>query len=769
MSTIRFRNHRRHSETLLLEGPNYTGSVSCLEADIWRLLITHRPEDRQKGSWILEPQVPVALEVQEGDQGLVLQGNFPLEVQLRPFLFLWQGLQTLGLHSEPVRSLFQQMPKPDPDPHISHEHPVRDKLDGLPQGSGLILDLELNEGDAFYGLGERTGFLNKRGRRWHNWATDQFFHLPQADPLYQSHPFVMLCRDGQYCGLYLDESWYSCFDLGYTHPDQWSIHTAGPTFDLYLIPGPTPAEVIQRYTQLVGRAPMPPLWALGQHQCRWSYPDQEVVETVAQNYREHDLPLDALWLDIDYMDSYKVFTFSSRRFPDPADMVGKLAQQGIKTVVIVDPGVKQEAGYAVYETGRELDAFVHTERDEELVGEVWPRPVVWPDFSQPRVRQWWGEQHGPFLKLGIAGIWNDMNEPAAFKWTSKTLPLYARQGAYSHAELHNLYAYQMAQATHQVLKSQRPDQRPFVLTRSGCAGIQKYSWVWTGDNASYWEHLEMSIPMLLNLGLSGVPFVGADIGGFSGDCDGELLTAWSWLGVCYPLMRNHAGKGSRRQEPWQFGEPWLTRVRRALYFRYELLPYLYTLSWQSTQDGLPLMRPLLLDYPQDPEVLNLNEQFMLGADLLVAPILRPAQRHRLVYLPDGDWYDFWSGQHYRGGQWLQIQVSLDALPLFQRGGTAIPMQAPSVRPLHTEQAEWSELCWQIAPGKQIHGRVYRDSGNGPVDGQEQSLRGTVAAGQLALKLSPLAASASQHKVRLLGLSPQPQEMDFSGLDLQLEI
>lgn len=765
MSHLRFNTHQLKQNTLLLTGANYTGQISLLEQDIWRVLVSHRPEDQNKSSWIIQAEnclSPREFALRTEENKLLLQGNAPLQLSLKPFEMEWQGLKTHGLYSEAVQSRFQQVKTTESEEnlHLSHQHPVRDKLDGLPQGSGLTLDFEMLAQDHFYGLGERTGFLNKRGRLWHNWCTDQFFHTPNADPLYQSHPFVIVARGQEYLGLYLDESWYSCFDLGFTHPDQWSIHTAGPTFDMYLIPGPSPSEILKRYTQLVGKASMPPLWALGQHQCRWSYPEQDVVQAVADSYANHDLPLDTLWLDIDYMESYKVFSFSSHRFKNPSGLIEQLNRSGIKTIVIVDPGVKKEMGYAIYESGKAIDAFIHNERDEELIGEVWPSPVVWPDFTQEQVRSWWGKQHQFYLDLGIAGIWNDMNEPASFNWPSKTLPLYARQGSYSHAEVHNLYAYHMAQATYEGLKELAPEQRPFVLTRAGCAGIQKYAWVWTGDNASYWEHMEMSLPMLLNLGLSGLPFIGADIGGFSGDCDGELLTAWTWLGVCYPLMRNHAGKRSRRQEPWQFGEPWLSRIRKALKFRYRLLPYLYTQCWFATENGEPLMRPLLLDYPSDPEVLQISDQFLLGKDLLVAPILRPGQTRRMIYMPRGVWFDFWTGQRYSGSQWHSIKVTLEQLPLYQRGGSAIPLQAPEK---HTTTADWPTLTWQICPGDQICGSLYSDSGNGAVDGELIFMQGSFDGTILKLKQE---TQNRQNHLKLMGFGKDTLELAFSTEELE---
>lgn len=729
MSQLSYAQPQYQDGALWLRGNTSQLKIERAADQVWRLLHYHRYQDRQKGSWSLERTPPLDFEAQlepETQSALLrAEGLTDLELNFAPYALSMGSLQVLHLSSAPVVSPEQALPRlagtdAEEDPHIFDGHPVRDLLDGLPLGAGMSMEFELRPDMRFYGLGERTGFLNKRGRRWHNWTTDQFFHLPKADPLYQSHPFVLIEEKGRWLGVYLDESWYSCFDLGFTSAQRWQIHCNGPSFDLYLIDGASPQDILQQYIALVGKAPMPPLWALGQHQCRWSYPDQESVSAIVEEYRERELPLDAVWMDIDYMSSYKVFTFSTHRFPDVSDMCSRFAEQGVKTVLIVDPGVKQEKGYSVYEAGKAIDAYVHDVRDEDFVGEVWPKPVVWPDFTHPEVRRWWGDQHDFYLQHGIAGIWNDMNEPAAFKLPNKTLPLDARQGPYSHAEVHNLYGYHMAQATYEGLKRLQPNKRPFVLTRSGCPGIQRYAWVWTGDNASYWEHLEMSIPMIMNLSLSAVPLSGADIGGFSSDCDGELLAAWSWLGACYPFMRNHAGKRSRRQEPWQFGEPWLGYVRKALDFRYQILPYLYTLCHRAHTAGDALFRPLLYDYPDDREVLEISDQFLLGPDLLVAPILRPGQTRRCVYFPAGEWYDFWSGQRFAGRAWHMIEVSLERLPLFQRAGSAVPLHKPQ---LHTTDAHWSALCWQIAPADHdFEGRVYCDAGDGPVDGYVDFLR-----------------------------------------------
>lgn len=725
MSTLHFEQYHYHQPDLILGGQRFQARVSLYDHGIWRIHLWQRPQDAHKGSAaILSPPAPIAPLLDPDGEGVRLESpdGDHLWLQLDPFRWQWQDLTALGVEAERQRSLQQETAPSDTPSH----HPISDSTDGLPRGAGFTLTLKAPPGDTYYGLGERTGFLNKRGRRWVNWNTDEFHHSPQADPLYQSHPFLIGCHGGRYWGLYLDESWYSSFDLACTDPDTLAIHSAGPTFDLYLIPGPTPSEVVQRYTRLTGRAPLPPLWALGMHQCRWSYPDAESVTAIVAAYQAHTLPLSAIWMDIDYMESYKVFTFSPHRFPDPAGLIHNLRDQGVRTVVIVDPAVKQERGYPVYESGSDLGAWVSDERDTPLVGEVWPKPTVWPDFSRPEVQQWWGQWHQVYLKAGIAGIWNDMNEPSAFNWKPRTLPLNARHGRHSHAEMHNLYGLHMAQATVAGLQQLAPEQRPFVLTRAGSPGIQRYSWVWTGDNSSYWEHLEMSVPMLLNLGLSGIPFVGADIGGFSGDCDGELLTRWTWLGAFYPFMRNHAGKGSRRQEPWEFGEPWLNAIRQALQLRYRLLPYLYTLAWEASETGLPPMRPLLLEFPADPQTAALHDQFMLGSALLVAPALRPGQTHRAVYLPTGRWQDFWTGDFHQGPTWIVAPTPIDHIPLFQREGSAIPLQATGTVPA---TAEWEALVWRGVLGEQaLDGQVWQDAGEGFGPGHLQHLQGRTQPG-----------------------------------------
>lgn len=732
MHSIRFQEWSHEQDTLALKGNTFQAVIQLLQGGVWRVYVWHRLEDVEKSSWILEPSKSLPFEVLEADGKLKLSafGVTPFECTLDDFSWNWGTVEAKSMMAHSFNSLGGNTADMN-DLATGEGNPAIEVTDGLPVGTGVSLVLKDPESRAYYGLGERTGFLNKRGRTWTNWATDEFNGDPDKDPLYQAHPYVMGIDEGKTFGLYLDETWKTKFDLSDSEADRTYIHSEGPTFDLYLIPGPSPREVLERFTSMCGRAPLPPLWALGMHQCRWSYPDDKAILSIAKEYRNRDLPLDAMWMDIDYMDGYKNFTFHPGRFPEPKELIDELKEMEIKTVVIVDAGLKKEDGFEHYEEGKKLDAFIKNRRDEELVGEVWPNPAVWPDFTRADVREWWGRCHKIYKDAGVDGIWNDMNEPAAFGTDSKTIPLGSKQGRHWHAEVHNLYGYHMSQATSEGMKALNPDKRPFALTRSGFTGIQKYAFVWTGDNHSYWDRLEMSIPMILNLSMSGVSFAGSDIGGFSANCDGELLTRWTWLGSFYPFMRNHAGKGSRKQEPWAFGKKVESDVGEAIRFRYQMLPHIYTLAEEATRTGVGMMRPLFFEHPNDPETKDLFDQFYFGKNLVAAPVVRPGQSQRMVYLPEGKWQDFWSGKTYDGQQWIIVPAPTNQVPLFQKAGSAIPT-TKSAR--STSDAHWNSICWKLSLAENIEGQAYCDEGDGYQAGSFQSLSGTFQFDRLNLTL-----------------------------------
>ena len=532
--------------------------------------------------------------------------------------------------------------------------------------------------ERYFGCGERTGGLEKTDSHQVFWNTDPpNEHTASLNNLYVSIPFLLVLDHGAAWGLFLDNPGRVEFDLAREHPMRsWFGADCGDLV-YYVFAGPTPAAVLDRYTELTGRTPLPPLWALGNHQSRWGYKTAEEVRAIAREFRARDIPCDALYLDIDYMDGYRVFTWDQQRFPDPARFVAELGEQGFQVVTIVDPGVKVDEGYAVYREGRAADVYCKTYQGAEYHNIVWPGVAAFPDFTNPRAREWWGEQHRALLDVGVAGIWCDMNEPTMFIPTPTTMPPDVVQPGGGtprlHAQVHNLYGSLMARATREGLARLRAERRPFVITRSGYAGLQRHALHWTGDNSSWWEHIAMSMPQLLNLGLSGLAWAGTDIGGFSGQATGELLTRWVELGIFQPFCRNHAAWDARPQEPWAFGEPYETHVRALLQLRQRLIPYLYTLFEECHRTGAPILRPLLFAYPDDETTYHVDDEFLVGDALLVAPIARPGIEHRAVYLPRGTWFHYWTGQRLDGPTHVLAHAPLGQPAIYVRANHPVPL------------------------------------------------------------------------------------------------
>ncbi len=723
----RFDEWNANTDAVLLRGrPGWLRVTSPLPG-ILRLCLGTPALAEEKLSWALEAPVPGhPLRVEEAAGGLIVATEGArCQLSLDPLRWTFTGGGRERI--EATACWIGEERRWTQEPHLRPVFETGEEgsaaltaaLDGRLLGHGVILSLAAPHERRYYGLGERTGWLDRRGRRYTTWASDISPMLPSTDALYQAIPFLLEVESGCASGILVDESWRSVFDLAATDPGTVDIRVDGPSLDLYLIAGPTVAAVLERYTALVGRTPLPPLWALGYHQSRWSYRSEAEVRDLVRTFRTRGLPLDVVHLDIDYMEGYRVFTWDPARFPDPAHLARDLKEEGVRLVVISEPSLKPDAGYGPYEEAAARGFLVRTERGEEFRGEVWTTPAVLVDFLSPEARAWWGTLFRPLLDAGISGIWDDMNEPSVRGTPGRTLPLEARHGTRTHLEVHNVYGLCHARATWEGLHALSPAERPFVISRSGYTGIQRYAAVWTGDNSSWWEHLEGSIPMLLNLGLSGVPFIGADVGGFHGNADGELLIRWTQLGAFYPLMRNHTIRGSRRQEPWAFGEETEVLIRSALEFRYALLPYLYTLMEEAAASGLPPMRPLFLHYPDDPEASQVSDQFLWGRDLLVAPVVRPGVRHRAVYLPEGRWADWWTGTTMPGPAWTVVDAPLDRIPLFLRAGGAAPTTPPQV---HTpDRAAWEDLEWRIHPALSTSapvvaaGRMYEDDGRTPQD------------------------------------------------------
>ena len=558
--------------------------------------------------------------------------------------------------------------------------------DTLPEGAASTewrLRKRMHPRELYLGFGERSGLLDRRGRVISNWTIDPpFGHGRAHDNLYQAHPTFMALHDGFAWGCFVHASWHTQFDVGLRDPNVLDMHIQGGECDYYLFTGPTPAAVVEQLTRLTGRPCLPPLWALGYHQSRWSYMTEAEVLEIAAEFRAREIPLDVLHLDIDYMDGFRVFSFDPQRFPTVKTMTESLRAQGIRTVTIVDPGVKDDlySGYKVARDGVNKGVFLQNTDGTLFTGCVWPGRSFFPDFADANARAWWGTQHRFLLDHGIDGVWNDMNEPAIFTMHFKEpypIPLATPQGRGKertvHAEVHNLFGLLMGRASYQGLLALRPQERPWILTRSGFTGIQQYAAAWMGDNHSWWEHLELSLPQLMSMGLSGVPHVGVDIGGFADNCHAELYARWIQMGVFYPFMRTHTCGGSMRQEPWSFGDAVTDIAREAIQLRYRLLPYLYTLAHCAHRDGMPILRPLLYDFPADTTTYHLHDQLMFGPSLLIAPIVHPGRDHRAVYLPAGRWFDFWNGEAIDGGRWIVSEAPLTRIPVYVRGGAVLPL------------------------------------------------------------------------------------------------
>jgi alpha-glucosidase len=611
--------------------------------------------------------------------------------------------------------------------------------------------------EHFYGLGEKAAHLDKLHQKFEMWSSDTPGYTLGTEPIYQSIPFYIgllkepadtvstiastesapnvtktvdalsldKTRDLAY-GIFFDNSFHTHFDMGSSDPKTVSFQSDGGEMNYYFFYGPSMKKVVTRYTELTGRMPLPPKWALGHQQSRWSYGSEQEVKDIVTRYRKDKIPLDVIHLDIDYMDDYRVFTFNHDRFPDPPGLMKWLADRGVKVVTIIDPGVKYEPGgsYKVFNEGTANNYFLKQTNGEPYVGKVWPGESVFVDYTLPEAAKWWGDLHSSLLQAGVSGIWNDMNEPADFesrdglKW--KDVVNYDDGEHSKHAKMRNLFAMLECKATYEGLKRLRPNDRPYVITRSGFAGIQRYATMWTGDCNSTWNALALSIPMFETLGICGEPFVGADCGGFLGQTNGELLTRWYQVGFLSPFFRNHHAKDNNYQEPWRFGQQYEDIIRKYVELRYRLLPHLYTVLAEAHETGVPWIRPLILEYQNDKNVFNIDDEFMVGDELLCAPVLKAGATSRDVYLPAGEWYDYFTNEKYKGGQHVLVQAPLDKVPLFVKAGSVLPT-GPVVDFIgqgseqSSGQAAEQPVKFEVFPDNagSATGHLYEDDGHTP--------------------------------------------------------
>ncbi|MGZ5022144.1 MAG: TIM-barrel domain-containing protein, partial [Chthoniobacterales bacterium] len=572
------------------------------------------------------------------------------------------------------------------------------------EGAAFETKIMLPGGTSLYGTGETTGPLLRNQQAITLWNTDNFaYSKNDGRRLYQSHPWVLGVRaDGSAFGVLFDTTWRSelkCTDAVI------DFQTEGPPCRVIVIDQPSPQLVVRQLAELTGHMPLPALWSLGFQQCRYSYFPDARVRQIADEFRKRQLPCDVIWMDIDFMEKFKIFTFDPTRFPDPSATNRYLHEHGFHSVWMVDPGVKIEKGYSVYDSGTARDVWVKSKDGKNFDGAVWPGPCVFPDFTMPETRAWWAGLYKNFIGTGVDGVWNDMNEPAVFSGPDHSMPTDNQHRGGDgippgpHARYHNIYGMQMVRATREGVQAARPEKRPFVLTRSNFLGGQRYAATWTGDNLATWQHLKLSIPMSLNFGLSGQPFSGPDIGGYENVATPELYGHWISLGAFYPFARAHKATGKPNAEPWEFGPKIEAVARTALNRRYRLLPYFYTLFREASVTGNPVMRPLFFADPTDVRLRREEQAFLLGDNLLVIP-----RWAKDVALPRGVWRE----THLLDG----VSENDEFQPLVRlRLGSAIPL-GRVIQNTTEYNAGYLTLLASPDENGNADGWLYEDAGDG---------------------------------------------------------
>ncbi len=535
-----------------------------------------------------------------------------------------------------------------------------------------------HNGESYYGLGDKPVHLNLKGKRLENWVTDSYAFGKHTDPIYKDIPFYIGLFNKKAYGIFFDNTFRSFFDFSQERRNVSSFWAHGGEMNYYFFYGPKMEDVVANYTDLTGKPyGLPPLWALGFHQCKWSYFPESYVKEITSNFRELRIPCDAIYLDIDYMDGFRCFTWNKTYFPDPKRMVKELKEQGFKTIVIIDPGIKIDYEYEVFREGLEQDYFCKRADGPYMKGKVWPGECYFPDFTRPDVRKWWGGLFKELIEdIGVSGVWNDMNEPAVMEVPNKTFPNDVRHDydghPCSHRKAHNIYGMQMARATYHGVKRFSYPNRPFVITRAAYSGTQRYSSTWTGDNVATWEHLWIANIQAQRMAMSGFSFVGSDIGGFAEQPEGELFARWIQLGIFHPFCRVHSSGDHGDQEPWAFDKSITNIVRKFIEIRYQLLPYLYTAFYHYITNGVPILKSLVMYDQEDNQTHYRTDEFIYGDKILVCPINEPNAKGRRMYFPRGLWYHYWNDDIIEGQQERWVDADIDEMPIFIKEGAIIP-------------------------------------------------------------------------------------------------
>ena len=542
-------------------------------------------------------------------------------------------------------------------------------------GDQITTYKKLQEGERFIGLGEKTGPLDRRGQGYQHWNTDSFAYGSEQDPLYCSTPFYIGLHNNLAYGIYLDNSHKSFVNFGASNDRFSSFSVDAGDMDYYFIHDQNVEGILKKYAQLTGVTPLPPLWSIGYQQCRYSYyPDVE-VERIAKTFRQKDIPADVIVLDIHYMEQYKIFTWDNKKFSKPAELVAHLRELGFHVVVMCDPGIKIEDGYAAYESGKKNDVFIKYPDGSNYSGTVWPGLCHFPDFTKASTREWWEENLKTYTEIGVDGFWNDMNEIATWGQMLPELIEFDFDGDKDTARKgRNIYGFQMSRATFEGTKAGLKNKRPFNLTRAGFSGIQRYAAVWTGDNVATDEHMMLGVRLVNSMGLAGIAFAGYDVGGFVGNASEHLFARWAQIGSFSPFFRGHSMINSRDSEPWAYGEQVEEISTNFIRLRYRLMPYIYSLFFEASISGIPLQRSLAIDYSFDHNIYNglYHNQYLFGPALMVAP-LESDKTLTKVYLPEGEWYELFNDQKFNGNQEMIIECGIEKLPVFVKASSIIPV------------------------------------------------------------------------------------------------
>lgn len=647
------KSFKQDGNVVTLETSNATLSITAYRNDIIRVR-AYQSSPLRQFSFAVDQQASGSFEKvsDEGSKLILTTANVKVEVT-----------------KDPVRISFYT-----PDGKLLNADDPRFGITWL--GTDVTCYKKLFSKERFIGLGEKTGNLDRRGNSYENWNSDVPAYALDKDPLYATIPFYMGLHDGLSYGIFFDNTHRSTFSFGASTDDEM-VHfgAVDGEMDYYFFAGNSVRNIIEGYTWLTGRPKLPPLWSLGYQQCRYTYyPDKELL-SVARTFRDKQFPCDVLYLDIHYMDNYKVFTWSPERYPNPKATADALKDMGFHLAVIVDPGLKVDSGYFAYQEGLKNKYFLTYPNGQPYVGSVWPGRSNFPDFTRSEVRKWWGTKFTAYTEKGVEGFWNDMNEPATW---GQRIPDMVEFGFEGHKttirEGHNVFGMQMARATYEGTRNLM-NKRPLVITRATFSGGQRYSTIWTGDNFASDDHMLLGARLVANLGLAGFSFAGPDIGGFIGEPSKELMVRWMSLGAFTPFYRNHSAVDLNYREPWVLPKDYQDIVRNYLNLRYQMLPYIYSNAVQAPRTGLPLVRSLSIDYTFDDNIYknDFDNEYMFGDAMLVCPV-RSTDRFAHVYLPEGKWYRFSTDEIFEGSKAHFVESPLNDLPVFVRESAIIPMQ-----------------------------------------------------------------------------------------------